>query len=93
MTIVSEDSPYCGQSGRVKRVLWRERRPWVLVRFRIGGMTAVPWDWTDLPVPQPEPGPPADDGPAVLLSPTALRDLVHFLSSYGANPNKRHSNA
>ncbi len=90
--IISEDSPNCGQSGRVRRVFWRERMPWVLVRFRIGGMTAVPWNWTDLPIPQPELSSSADDRPTVLLSPTALRDLVRFLRSHDAKPNKRHSN-
>jgi hypothetical protein len=49
--ITSEDSPYCGQAGQVRRVFWRERKPWVQVRFCIGGITAVPWAWTDLPVP------------------------------------------
>jgi len=91
VTIVSEDSPYCGQSGRVRRVFWRESQPWALVRFRIGGMTAVPWDWTDLPVPQLEPSPSAGDGVMVLLSPTALRDLVRFLRGHPTKPDKKHS--
>ena len=81
MTIVSEDSRYCGQSGRVRRVFWRDRTAWVVVRFRIGGLTAVPWDWTDLPVPQLE----TDslvDGPVVLLSPAALCDLARFLRNH-----------
>src|SRR5439155_17220996 len=76
VTIVSEDSPDCGQSGRVKRVFWREKIPWVLVRFRIGGMRAVPWDWTDLPIPQAELISSSHDTSAVFLSPSALRDLV-----------------
>ena len=81
MTIVSEDGRYCGQSGRVRRVFWRDRTAWVVVRFRIGGLTAVPWDWTDLPVPQLE----TDslvDGPVVLLSPVALCDLARFLRNH-----------
>lgn len=85
MTIVSEVSPYCGQSGRVRRVFWRERTPWVLVRLRIGGITAVPWDWTDLPVPQLESNLPPNEGLAVLLAPSALRDLVRFLRSRCTN--------
>jgi hypothetical protein len=93
VTIVSEDSPDCGQAGRVRRVFWRERMPFVLVRLRIGGMRAVPWNWTDLPGLPMEQNPSSDGRLTALLSPTGLRDLVHFLGSYGANPNKRHSNA
>ena len=93
MTIVSEDSPFCGQSGWVRRVFWREQSPWVLVRLRIGGITSVPWIWTDLPVPQSGGGLSADEEPTVLLSPTALRDLVRFLRSQRTKPNrKKHSN-
>jgi hypothetical protein len=93
VTIVSEDSPFCGQSGRVRRVFWREESPWVLVRLRIGGITSVPWIWTDLPVPQSGGGLSADEEPTVLLSPTALRDLVRFLRSHRTKPNrKKHSN-
>src|SRR5947207_10807818 len=75
VTIAFEDSPYCGQSGRVRRVFWRERTPWVLVRLRVGGIVSVPWDETDLPVTKLEGGPSPDDGPTVLLSSDALRDL------------------
>ncbi len=89
MTIISEDSQYCGQSGRVRRVFWRERKPWVLVRLRIGGIVTVPWDWTDLPLPQLERGPSADNGSTVLLSPTALRDLVRFLRDHCSKPNEK----
>jgi hypothetical protein len=89
VTIVSESSPYCGQLGRVKRVFWRKRRPWVLVRFRIGGMTGVPWNWTDLPVLNL--GSPVDDGPVVLLSPAALRDLVRFSRSHWSHKQKKTS--
>ena len=89
MTIVSESSPYCGQSGRVKRVFRRKRRPWVLVRFRIGGITIFPWNWTDLPVLNL--GSPLDDGPVVLLSPAALRELVRFSRSHGSHPQKKTS--
>jgi hypothetical protein len=81
MTIVSEASPYCGQPGRVRRVFWRERTPWVLVRLRIGGMAAVRWDWTDLPVPRWERNPSPDE-PAVMLSSSALRNLVRFLRNH-----------
>ena len=89
MTIVSEDSPFCGQSGRVRRVFWRERSPWVLVRLRVGGIASVPWAWTDLPVPQSAGGVSADEEPTVLLSPTALRDLVRFLRSQRPKPNRK----
>jgi hypothetical protein len=85
VTIISEHSPYCGQSGRVRRIFWRDRRAWVVVRFRIGGMAAVPWDWTDLLVPQLETDPSMDE-PAVLFSPSALCDLVRFFRDH----NKRH---
>jgi len=77
----------------VRRVFWRERKPWVRVRFGIGGMTAVPWDWTDLPVPPRGSRAVAEEGAPVLLSPTALRDLVRFLGTHDAKSNKRHSHA
>ena len=82
MTIVSEVGRYCGPSGRVRRVFWRDRTAWVVVRFRIGGLTAVPWGWTDLPVPELGTDSLVDDGPAVLLSPVALCDLVRFLRNH-----------
>ena len=90
MTIVSEGSPYGGQSGRVRRVFWRERIPWVLVRLRLGGMIAVRWDWTDLPVPNLEPGPSPNERPTVLLSPNALRDLVRCLRNRCQDNKKKH---
>ena len=86
MTIVSEDSRYCGQSGRVRRVFWRDRAAWVVVRFRIGGLTAVPWRWTDLPVPQLEAESSVKDGLTVLLSPVALCDLARFLCKHEKGP-------
>jgi hypothetical protein len=63
-----------------------------VVRFGIGGMTAVPWSWTDLPVPQLETDPSAG-GPAVLLSPTALCDLARFLRDHDHRgpQRKKHS--
>jgi len=91
VTIVSEDSPYSGKSGRVRRVFWRERTPWILVRLRIGGMIAVRWEWTDLPVPQLERSQSSDERPAVLLSPRALRDLVRLIRSHCTKPSdKKH---
>jgi len=89
VTIVSEDSPYSGQSGRARRVFWRERTPWVVVRLCIGGMIAVRWDWTDLPVPQLERDPSPKQRPTVLLSPSALRDLVRFLRSHCTKRSKK----
>jgi hypothetical protein len=91
VTIVSEDSPYGGQSGRVRRVFWRERTPWVLVRLRIGGMTAVRLDWTDLPMPQLARGPSPNERPTVLLSPSALRDMLRLFRGHCPKPNdKKH---
>jgi hypothetical protein len=91
VTIVSEDSVYCGHSGRVKRVFWRERTAWAVVRFHTGGMTAVPWGWTDLPVPQLGADPSAAE-PAVLLSPAALCDLARFLRDQdNRQQRKKHS--
>jgi hypothetical protein len=88
VTIISEDSPYCGQSGRVRRVFWRQRNPWVLLRFQLGGITAVPWNWTDLPVPPME-GVPLPDDFINLLSPAALRDLVRFVGEHGKKTGKK----
>jgi hypothetical protein len=51
VTIVSEDSPYCSQSGRVRRIFWRGQVPWVVLRLRLGGIVAVPWASTDLLTP------------------------------------------
>ena len=79
MAIISEDSPYCGQSGRVRRVFWRQRVPWVVVRLRLGGIVALPWASTDLLVPQLEIDPRTDEVATTLLSPIALRDLARFI--------------
>ena len=79
MSILSEESPYCGQSGRVRRVFWRQRTAWILVRLRLGGMVAFPWASTDLPVPPLEEDARPDGPPSALLSPIALRDLIRFL--------------
>ena len=77
--VVSENSPHCGQSGRVRRVFWRRGTAWVLVRLRLGGVISLPWDSTDLPVPQLEDDARPDGPPPLLLSPIALRDLARFL--------------
>ena len=79
MTIVSEDSPHCGQSGRIRRVFWRRRVPWVVLRLRLGGIVALPWASTDLLVPQLETDLRADEAATGLLSPIALRDLARFI--------------
>ena len=79
MAIVSEDSPYCGQSGRVRQVFWRQRVPWVVVRLRLGGIVALPWASTDLLDPPLEIDPRADEAATALLSPIALRDLARFI--------------
>ncbi len=89
--IASEESPYCGQAGRVLRVFWRGRVPWVVVRLRAGGVTAVPCIWTDLPLPVTEQSSSPRGGPAALLSPATLRDLVRFFCDRRGKPNgKKH---
>ena len=91
MTIISDNSPDDGQSGHVRRVFWRERIPWVLVRLRIGGVIAVRWDCTDLPVPQLEERPSPNLVIPVLLCPRALLDIVRFLHShYTESKNENH---
>ncbi|MFL6352139.1 MAG: hypothetical protein ACJ74Z_09845 [Bryobacteraceae bacterium] len=92
MTITSEDSPYCGQAGRVRRVFWRQREAWVLVRLRLGGMTALPWSSTDLPLPTLEYHPGAGANPPVLLSPAALRELARFLQTRSPLPDTKSKN-
>ena len=90
VTIISERSSCCGQSGRVCRVFWRPE-PWVLVRLRSGVLLALPWSWTNLPKPEVA----SSSGPvSALLSPSALQDLVRFLRSReerhtGSVPNVR----
>jgi hypothetical protein len=79
VAIVSEDSRYCGQSGRVRRVFWRQRVPWVVVRLRLGGIIALPWASTDLLVPQLEIDARTDEAATTLLSPIALQDLARFI--------------
>jgi hypothetical protein len=81
VTIVSEDSPHCGQVGRVRRVFWRRRVPWVLVRLRLGGTLALPWASTDLLAPPLEIDPRPDEASTALLSPMALRDLARFFQN------------
>jgi hypothetical protein len=87
VTVVSEDSPYRGQSGRVRRVFWRQRVAWVLVRLRLGGMATLPWASTDLPVPHLEDDPRPDEAMA-LLSPVALRALARFLQHRPVAPGE-----
>ena len=89
MTVVSEDSPYCGQSGRVRRVFWRQGTAWVLVRLRTGGLLALPWASTDLPVLQFADEARSDGPPSSLLSPIALRNLARFLQQRGMTPTRR----
>jgi len=54
-----------------------QRVPWVLVRLRLGAIVALPWASTDLLTPPLETDPRVDEAAAALLSPIALRDLVH----------------
>jgi hypothetical protein len=88
VTVVSEDSRYCGQSGRVRRVFWRQGTAWVLVRLRVGGLLALPWASTDLPVLQFDDDARSDGRPAALLSPIALRDLARFLQNRHMMPRE-----
>jgi hypothetical protein len=63
------------------------------MRLRIGGVAAVPWDWTDLPVQQVEEASSSDCTLMVLLSPIALRDIVRFVRGRCHKPSeKKHSN-
>src|SRR5262249_2197510 len=78
-TIVSEESPSCGQCGRVCRVFWRDGSPWLLVRLRDGVMQSMPWAWTDLPIAPAQQQAQSDDRVPVVLSPTALGALVHHV--------------
>ena len=73
---MSEENPSCGQCGRVCRVFWRDDNPWVLVRLRDGVMQSLPWTWTDLPMAPAQQEPQTDERVTVLVSPTALRELV-----------------
>src|SRR4029453_17779135 len=79
LTIVSEESPSCGQCGRLCRVFWRDDIPWVLVRLRDGVMQSLPWAWTNLPVAPAQHEPQIEERATVLLSPMALRVLVRPL--------------
>ena len=78
MTIVAEECPYCGESGRVRRVFWRQLLPWVSVRLNSARMVAIPWCWTNLPKAQ-NGDLPSNDSSAVLLSVSALEDLLRFV--------------
>ena len=78
VTVIAENSGYCGQSGRIRRVFWRPD-PWVLVRFQNGDLRALPWGWTDLPQPETSVSAEWHTGSAALLSAAALLDLVRFL--------------
>jgi len=81
LTIVFEESRYCGHSGRVCYVFWRQRIPWVLVRLRNGETLSLPWKWTNLPQSLNSPECEADEPtrPVPILSAGALHDLVRFL--------------
>jgi hypothetical protein len=77
VTVVSELSPDCGQSGRVRRVFWRQGAPWVLICLSRGQLISIPWEWTSLPVLLDDDQ--TADHIAVLFSPAALLDLVRYL--------------
>ena len=50
----------------------------MLVRLSSTNTIAIPWGWTDLPIPQSA-SDPADDEPVVLLSASALKELLQFV--------------
>jgi len=60
-------------------VFWRQGTAWILVRLRVGGLLALPWASTDLPVLRFDDDARSDGPPSALLSPIALRDLARFL--------------
>jgi hypothetical protein len=88
VTVVAEESPHCGQSGRVCRVFWRQRVPFVLVRLSSAYMITIPWAWTNLPTPQSTVDFTAGAAPDVLLSACALRDLVQFVRNRACRAGK-----
>ena len=63
----------------MRRVFWRARVPWVVLRLRLGGIVALPWASTDLFTPPLETYARADEAATALLSPIALRDLARFV--------------
>ena len=78
MTVVSEDNPYCGQSGRIRRVFWRGEclgSGAATARGYHGGPLA--FHGSPSPAARDDAWP--DGSPPTLLSPIALRDLVRFL--------------
>src|SRR6266568_8453649 len=78
-TILAEESPACGQRGRVRRVFWRQEEPWVALRCQNGLLLSLPWHWTDLPTPGSSlSGVNAQLCP-VLLAPQTLVELVRFV--------------
>jgi hypothetical protein len=77
--ILAEESPACGQRGRVRRVFWRQEEPWVVLRCQNGLLLSLPWHWTDLPTPGSSlSGVNAQPCP-VLLAPQTLVELVRFV--------------
>ncbi len=79
LTILSEESPWCGQSGQARRVFWQEKSAWVLVQVPGSGIVAVPWHWTNLPTPQASDDSSPEEVATALITPTALRDLIRFV--------------
>jgi hypothetical protein len=65
----------------VCRVFWRAGVPWVLLRCRSGALLPLPGSATDLPLPVPDADARGNAHEAVLLTPTALRELAHFVAS------------
>src|SRR5260370_15024236 len=66
-TILAEESPACGQTGRVCRVFWRQTAPWVVLRCQTGLLLSIPWHSPHLPTPlTPPPDPYAPSSPVPL---------------------------
>ena len=77
-TILAEESPACGQAGRVYRVFWRQDVPWVVLRCQNGQLHSLPWQWTDLPLPLAPPMVTHARPSPILLAPQTLVEFVRF---------------
>lgn len=84
--ILAEESPACGQAGRVCRVFWRQQAPWVVLRCQNGLLLSLPWHWTDLPIPLTPPSGPTEQPYLALLAPQALVELVQFVRYHAGKP-------
>ena len=83
---MAEESPVCGQKGRVCRVFWRKADPWVVLRCQNGLLLSLPWCWTDLPIPLSPPVSALEQTCPVLLAPQTLVELVRWVRYYAEKP-------